>query len=188
MHMYGKGGTTGKLLVSAPKENNDIFSRSVVLVLGHDSKGAVGVILNRQTHSLNLRDLCREMHIPSTHIPRNKIRFGGPLSMGTGIVVHSPCYQQRTTISINESCNITACANVLMDINKGQGPEKSLFILGYAGWDSGQLESEMKRNTWILLDPTEDLIFNQSPRHIWKNAMKNSGLGCFAYAPVSGTA
>ena len=188
MHMYSNGGTAGKLLVSSPKMDSDIFGQSVILMLGHDSDGAIGVILNRQTHSLNLRDLCQEMQIPSGSVPKNKIRLGGPLSMNTGIVVHSPCYEHETTIDINTDCKITACADVLLDIEKGHGPKKSLFILGYAGWDSGQLEDEIKDNDWILMDPTEALIFDKKPHNAWKKALTQSGIGRFAYTPVSGNA
>ena len=65
----------------------------------------------------------------------------------------------------------------LLDLEKGYGPEKSLFILGYASWDPGQLEYELKENDWIVVDPAEDLIFDKSPQNAWKKALGRSGVG-----------
>ena len=112
MDVYGKG-TTGRLLVSSPRIESDIFNQSVILMLGHDEDGAIGVIINRQTHTLNLRDLCREIEVSPDHVPRNKIRFGGPVSIHTGVVVHSHCYHHKTSVDINRNCRVTACADVL---------------------------------------------------------------------------
>ncbi len=36
--------------------------------------------------------------------------------------------------------------DILFDIAKNKGPEKSLIILGYSGWGNGQLEGEMERD------------------------------------------
>ena len=33
----------------------------------------------------------------------------------------------------------------------GQGPEKILISLGYAGWSAGQLEEEIAQNAWLTV-------------------------------------
>ena len=37
----------------------------------------------------------------------------------------------------------------IVDIAAGDGPGKFLVALGYAGWGSGQLESEIAANAWL---------------------------------------
>lgn len=189
MNKHEPEGITGKLLISSPVTENDVFRRSVILMLGHDTQGAIGVIINRLTTSIDLQDLCKEMDVPVTpHIPKHKIHFGGPVSMNTGIVLHSSSYNHKTSIPITNYCNVTSCFDVLQDLEKGLGPEKSRFILGYAGWDAGQLEEELRENEWIVCDPTEELIFDQTTEGLWGSALKQSGFERFAYSPVSGTA
>jgi putative transcriptional regulator len=108
--------------------------------------------------------------------------------MNTGVVLHSPSYAHATTIPITDHCNVTSVVDVLGDFERGVGPKESLFVLGYAGWDAGQLEEELRNHDWILGEPREDLLFSKSTHNTWENALKLSGLGRFAYTPISGTA
>ena len=64
--------------------------------------------------------------------------------------------------------------DILFDIAKNKGPEKSLVILGYSGWGSGQLEGEMEKDHWILSDIDLDLIFEKHSETKWNKAYKNS--------------
>jgi len=64
--------------------------------------------------------------------------------------------------------------NILFDIAKNKGPEKSLIIFGYAGWGSGQLEGEMERDHWILSDIDLDITFDEESNTKWNKAFKNS--------------
>ena len=63
-----------------------------------------------------------------------------------------------------------------------------MFILGYAGWESGQLEEELKENDWIVADASEDMIFGAKKETLWEEAIRKAGIGSFAYTPVSGNA
>ena len=62
----------------------------------------------------------------------------------------------------------------MFDIAENKGPKKSLVILGYSGWGSGQLEGEMERDDWILSDIDLDIIFEKDSKKKWKEAHKNS--------------
>ena len=62
----------------------------------------------------------------------------------------------------------------MFDIAEDRGPEKSLVILGYSGWGSGQLEGEMERDHWILSDLDPNIIFDKDSKENWKEAYKNS--------------
>ena len=61
-----------------------------------------------------------------------------------------------------------------VDIAENKGPKKSLIILGYAGWGSGQLEGEMERDHWILSDIDLNITFDKDPNTKWNKALKNS--------------
>ena len=62
----------------------------------------------------------------------------------------------------------------LFDIAKKKGPKKSLIILGYSGWGSGQLEGEMERDHWILSDIDLNITFDKDSNTKWEKAIKNS--------------
>ena len=64
--------------------------------------------------------------------------------------------------------------DILFDIAQNKGPEKSLIILGYSGWGSGQLEGEMERDHWILSDIDLNITFDIEPNLKWNKAIKDS--------------
>jgi putative transcriptional regulator len=50
------------------------------------------------------------------------------------------------------------------------------FYLGYSGWGPGQLETELKDDSWIVCDyVTDELLFDTEPELIWKKALENMG-------------
>ena len=57
------------------------------------------------------------------------------------------------------------------DIQKGQGPRKVLFSLGYSGWAPGQLEDEIMRDSWFVSEKIENLIFCDDYQLKWSNAL-----------------
>ena len=41
-----------------------------------------------------------------------------------------------------------------------EGPEQ-FMIVGYAGWQGGQLESEIARNVWLTVEADPSVLFDQ---------------------------
>jgi putative transcriptional regulator len=54
-------------------------------------------------------------------------------------------------------------------------PNRIKFIVGYSGWESGQLEDEMKERSWHIAPATSFLVLQEQPEAIWKNAIKLLG-------------
>ena len=88
-------------------------------------------------------------------------------------VLHSNEYQSDTTNKYG-NISISHDYDILFDIVRKKGPEKSLVILGYSGWGSGQLEGEMERDHWILSDIDLNITFDQESNTKWNEAYKNS--------------
>ena len=74
----------------------------------------------------------------------------------------------------NRNISITQDYDILFDIAENKGPKKSLIILGYSGWGSGQLEGEMERDHWVLGDFDLNIIFDKNLSRKWENAFNNS--------------
>lgn len=50
------------------------------------------------------------------------------------------------------------------------------FFLGYSGWSSGQLETELEENSWIVSDLTSpELVFDTAPDAMWKKTLTIMG-------------
>ena len=50
------------------------------------------------------------------------------------------------------------------------------MMLGYAGWGSGQLESEMKQGSWIPVDLDYALLFETPIGERWQAALASLGI------------
>ena len=46
---------------------------------------------------------------------------------------------------------------------------------GYAGWSPGQLEDEMKRDTWMTHPASLDLVFHGKPAELWQLILREKG-------------
>ena len=61
-----------------------------------------------------------------------------------------------------------------------------LFLLGYAGWGPGQLESEIAAGSWVLVPVNEanggaacvavDFVFDCDPQRMWHEALAAIGV------------
>jgi putative transcriptional regulator len=80
---------------------------------------------------------------------------------GRGFVLHSSDYRaEDSTVAIGGGVCLTATLDILRAIAKGSGPRKAVLALGYAGWASGQLESEILANGWLVSPADAGLIFD----------------------------
>jgi len=165
-------------LIATEKMNDNRFKKTVIAMLGNDEDGAWGLVINKPMGSIPLAMLIDPSL--STSSEREKlyginilIFWGGPVEVKKIFVLHSSEYQSESTKNYG-SISISQDYNILLDIAGNKGPKKSLVILGYSGWGSGQLEGEMERDDWILSDIELDIIFEKDSKKKWKEALKSS--------------
>ena len=86
---------------------------------------------------------------------------GGPVETGRGFVLHSAdFFVENSTLAIDGQVSLTATVDVLRAIADGSGPRDAVLALGYAGWQAGQLETEMLGNGWLNVPADTSLIFD----------------------------
>ena len=165
-------------LIATEKMNDNRFEKTVIAMLENDEDGAWGLVINKPMGSIPLALLIDPSL--STSKEREKlyeknilIFWGGPVEVKKIFVLHSSEYQSESTINYG-GISISQDYNILFDIAEDRGPEKSLVILGYSGWGSGQLEGEMERDHWILSDLDSDIIFEKESIKKWPKAYENS--------------
>jgi len=165
-------------LVATKKMKDNRFEKTVIVMLENDKDGAWGIVVNKPIGSIPLALLLDPSL--STSEEREElykvnilIFWGGPVEVKEIFVLHSNEYQSKTTKNYG-SISISQDYNILFDIAEKKGPEKSLVILGYSGWGSGQLEGEMERDHWILSELDLDIIFEKESIKKWPRAYENS--------------
>lgn len=164
----------GKLLISSPEIAGDLFDKSIILICEHDANGTMGFIINKPRINVNVGTIWENLGYEKKNLrlASEDVFIGGPLASNAIFVVHSPEYfLDEKTIKVCEEISVTAAKEITNDIQKGQGPRKSLFLLGYSGWTPGQLEDEILRDSWFVSEKIENLIFEGDYQSKWSDAL-----------------
>ena len=175
----------GQILIAMPTMSDPRFERSVIYICAHSEEGAMGLVINKPAKDINFVELMSRLNIPAgadaiefdLKDHERVVHFGGPVEPGRGFVLHSGEYNSHeNTLAIDENVGLTATLDVLHEIAAGEGPEKSLLALGYAGWSPGQLESEIMQNGWLHCPADEKLLFGTGAADKYKTALDKLGI------------
>ncbi|MBI4030648.1 MAG: YqgE/AlgH family protein [Proteobacteria bacterium] len=134
-------GNTGKFLVVSPKMAVGPFQESVVYIVEHDLFHAYGYIINKPLDEERMAEAFPE----GTN--GRKAYYGGPVG-----------YPDTSTV-IGNGPNGPV-------INRWEGGEERI-VAGYAGWTFLQLNYEMLRGAWDVVDYDPALMFDTDPAAIW---------------------
>ena len=136
----------GKVLISEPFLYDEMFGRSVILLVDHSTDGTMGLVLNKPL-PLSLNDVLKEFKDIS-NIPIYK---GGPLSTDTLFYLHT-LKDVEDSLQIGKGVYLNgdfdAIRRYILQGNDIDG--KIRFFLGYSGWEHDQLCQEIEENTWLI--------------------------------------
>ena len=109
---------TGRMLIAMPAMGDKRFEHSVVFLCDHSPDGAMGLIVNKPSVDLDLPSLLAQLEIDaSADLSRAPVRFGGPVEVGRGFVLHSSDYKSSTaTLSVRDDLCMTATLDILQDM------------------------------------------------------------------------
>lgn len=180
---------TNQLLVAMPALNDPNFAQTVTLVCEHTDKGALGIVLNKPL-PMKLSDVLTQMQLePSSHeIAAKPVLRGGPVHTDRGFVLHRPGGEWDHTHKVSDSIQITTSRDILAAMARGEGPTDAFIALGYAGWESGQLEREMRDNAWLSLPVDARVVFELPFEERWLAAWQLLGVDVDKLSPDAGHA
>lgn len=166
-----------QMLIAMPAMADPNFSRSVTLLCQHNEEGAIGITINRKS-DFTLGELFFQLNISCENqdISSISVLEGGPVSPDHGFVLHTPVDGFDSSIKINDDIMVTTSRDVISAIAAGEGPEKFLIALGYAGWGDGQLESEMRQNAWLSVPADQGILFETDLQNRWTQAVGKLGI------------
>ena len=166
------GSLAGQLLIAAPTMSDPRFAHTVILMVRHDQTGAFGIVINRPVGERSIAVLLEAAGDIRPDVEGSvRVFAGGPVQPELGFVVHSADYHRGETVDVDGRVAMTASREILRDIGHNQGPAKSLFAFGYAGWGPGQLEGEMARHNWFTAPEEPKLIFDDDRDNLWEETM-----------------
>jgi putative transcriptional regulator len=177
----------GKFLIASPHSaSNDVFNKSLVYIASHTAQGAMGLIVNHLVNKLPATSVLKlfkdENNTSELVMP---VYLGGPVEPERGFILHTAEYTKNLLLKAESGLAISSNIEILRDIAEGTGPKNSLFVLGYTGWTAGQLESELRKNMWIVSDSSNELIFSDNEDK-WTAALSKLGIDNSTFSPYIG--
>jgi putative transcriptional regulator len=163
----GQQTLTGSLLVAHPNMLDPNFRRTVLFISAHDANdGALGVIINRPLEKY-VADVMTET--PPAGLGDVPVFLGGPVGKDQ-LIIAAFEWQKGTGLKLNHNVELEAASQSVE-------PERAPICayVGYAGWEAGQLEAELKQKAWLVQKPSRSILqFDRLPQ-LWFDIMRGLG-------------
>lgn len=179
----------GQILIATPGMRDPRFAQSVIFICAHTVQGAMGVVLNRPVKRPRFADLLAQLGVEPAP-PRREIRLGtgGPVDDDRGFVLHSPDWTAPGSMVVDAHYVLTANLEILQAIAAGAGPAQGFLALGYAGWEAGQLDEEIRQNVWLNAAADEALVYDAQCHTKWSRALAKLRIDPGLFSGVAGRA
>jgi putative transcriptional regulator len=168
---------TNQLLIAMPTLADGNFAQTVTLVCEHNDQGALGVIINRPMR-MRMADVFEQLELKcnDTALCDQSILQGGPVQPDRGFIIHRASPVWDSTLVVSKDIHVTTSRDILTAMAEGRGPTPLTMALGYAGWDAGQLESEVAQNSWLTVPFDERILFDTPYEQRWHAAAQLLGV------------
>lgn len=161
----------GQLLLDNGRLQGSVFHRTVLLICQHDAEGALGLILNKATGNQVGEALVAKL--PDA-LKSQPLFLGGPVQPQALSFLHSDSFIPDANVMPN--LNLDHSLDSLVELGDAYSPTRQLKVFaGYAGWSPGQLDDEMKRDTWLTHPASLDLVFHAQPENLWQQILSAKG-------------
>ncbi|MBC6906033.1 YqgE/AlgH family protein [Saccharophagus sp. K07] len=176
LHNSSGDNLSNHFLIAMPGLHDPLFANSITYICEHSPEGAMGLVVNRAM-DLHMSDIFEQMSLSyDEKYGRAPILAGGPVHTQRGFILHPTGGIWQSTIQITPEISLTASKDIIAALATGQGPENALFVLGYSGWGAGQLEQEIKENSWLTVPADTDILFRTPLEQRWHAAALRLGI------------
>ena len=179
----------GQLLIAMPGLNDPNFFQAVTFICEHTQAGAVGIIINRAHPALTGKEIFEELNIScGPEVSSVQIHIGGPVHADVIFVLHGPPFNWQGCLVVSPFLAISNTVDILSALAEGKGPQSFVITLGCAGWGPGQLEYEIKENSWLTGAVSDEIVFDISIESRWDVAVRKMGIDPNSLSQTAGHA
>ncbi|WP_293758853.1 YqgE/AlgH family protein [uncultured Paraglaciecola sp.] len=178
------------LLIASPSMDDPYFSRTVTYICEHNEHGAMGLVIN-QPVGMKLKELVEQVDDKAEVIDEKAediILAGGPVSQDRGFILHTSQPGWASSLTMTPEVMVTTSKDIISSLGNQDAPEKSLIMLGYAGWTAGQLEEEIQTSSWLMVEADTEILFDTPIHKKWETAVQRLGIDVWQLGPDIGHA
>lgn len=180
---------SNQFLIAMPNLRDPDFARGVALLCQHGEDGAMGIMINRLSE-YRLGDVLAQMNLRSElpDVIDSPVLIGGPVQPERGFVLHTPHGEWDSSFRVSEEISVTTSRDILAAIAVGNGPRHAIVALGYSGWSPGQIEHELRENSWLTAPVDNSILFETALDDRWLASAALVGVNIAHISPYAGNA
>jgi putative transcriptional regulator len=162
----------GSILISEPFIEDKYFTRSVILLCDHGEEGSFGFVLNNYIET-GLKEMIADF--PDIDV---RVGLGGPVDTSNLFFIHSLPDDVPDSQEIAKGMYI---GGKFSDVVKLLSVDPSKveffrFFVGYSGWETDQLNDELKDKSWLVMPEVPNkYVLDQNNDDLWKELMDKLG-------------
>ncbi len=167
----------GKFLIAMPGLQDPNFERAVLFVCSHSSEGALGLVIN-QPHPASMHEVIQQLGLRwERHDEQPQVFQGGPVALDRGFIL----YEQNELnfpgyLEVEHGLFLGTNPDILKHLVGSATHGRFLLALGYSGWAGGQLEAELRENTWLVSASSRSVLFDAPADDRWGAAIRMMGI------------
>jgi putative transcriptional regulator len=170
----------GYILAAHPKREEPVLRRGTILVIDHDSAGAIGLQLNKPyTNSISFNTVMQNVGLSVEN--DQPLYNGGSESTNRIHIVHTMDWTSPTTNKITDHIGISSDISVLAAIHQKTGPNHYRAIAGFTRWLPGHLEGEILgedpwtiNHSWSFVSAAPEIVFGYTDVDQWHKVIVDS--------------
>lgn len=161
----------GRFLVATDNLANTSFQNTVILMTHVSTAfGAQGITINRPAN-IPINELFPNVKELAKH--EESLYLGGPVHTNSLFVLMQTQRPHEGMQNVLDDIYFAAGAGAIThSLSKAETGEVARAYVGYAGWAPGQLQNEIKRGDWIIVEASPNIVFEKDTDGIWQKLHK----------------
>lgn len=163
----------GRCLIARPNQSQGFFHKTVVYIYEDSPAGTAGIVLNKPS-DLWLSDIAAR---GGREYPRgiSPVYRGGPVNERAIMLLHTDDWFSSNTLNVGGGVSISSDNLMIEKILDNNTPRSMRLFCGASVWAPGQLDAEIRRNSWLVTPLTTAQIFDLDGETQWQTAIETAG-------------
>lgn len=157
----------GRLLVASPRMPPNPFSETVILICSHDATGTFGLVVNRRAGHA-------EADGRDGGTAGFPLRLGGPVESKLLFLLMTAEAAPPGAMAVPGGFAVANPSPFLA--GELPPPRRASLVIGFFGWDPGQLKAEIQHGDWLIQDADEETVFGERDEAKWRRAVNTRKL------------
>lgn len=179
----------GSFLVAMPSITDPYFNHSVILMCEHTENGSMGFVINNVNTKVRTDSIFNDMKLSfKPELGIKPLHLGGPMGKGELFILHDNPHDWSESFRISGDIGLNLSRKMIEEIAEGHGPQAFSLVAGYAVWAPGQLDHELRENSWLVTPAKKDIIFDCPAENVWFETISRMGIDPMRLAVAGGNA